>query len=135
MKFVWGVLCFLLGASIYLLFRDCHLLVFHLLNKIGLYAPLSSVRQSVSGIALPDWFLYSLPDGLWCLAYVLVMDYVASHESLKKRISLVSIVPVLGIGSEILQYFGLIQGTFDPIDLLFYFFATCLCYLSNSTSI
>lgn len=116
-----GILCFLIGASIYLLFRDSQILVFSVLDAVGLYQPLSVLRQELSGIILPEWVLFSLPDGLWTTAYILIMNHVAKDEPLIKRMLLIFVVPFIGVTSELMQAVGLMPGVFD--------FADFVCYL------
>ena len=69
---------------------------------------------------VPDFIKYSLPDGLYCAAYILIVDAIwQDSDSLIKHF-IVSLVPVITITSEVLQFFGLVKGTFDYCDLILY---------------
>src|SRR5687768_4131301 len=64
--FVIAPIC--IGALMYILLRPQHILVFSWLHAASLSELVISLRQSVCGLALPKWMLYSLPDGLWVFA-------------------------------------------------------------------
>ena len=69
---------------------------------------------------VPDVIKFCLPDGLYVSAYLLIMDAIWQKEdSLIKHI-VICLVPVFAITSEVLQYYGVVKGTFDICDLLFY---------------
>lgn len=73
---------------------------------------------------IPDWILYSLPDGLWLSSYIcLVLMFW------KNRINKVSAVwifgmPIIAISSEAGQFFKIIPGTFDWMDVIMYLLGT-----------
>lgn len=121
LRYILGIISFLLGVSIYLLWRDIHHLVFYLFDSIGLSSPILFLRNLFSFVNPPEWVLYSLPDGLWSLAYILIIDAaVGKYSELKIRLFWISIIPIIGILSEIMQLSGWLIGTFDPIDLISY---------------
>lgn len=116
MTWVLGLLAITLGGSIYLFFRSEKLLMFEWLKKMGIYDSISAMRIETSD---GGWLIYSLPDGLWLFSYILIMAALWSFE--EKRTMLYSVpLVVIAIGSELLQFFHLISGTFDVIDLLCY---------------
>ena len=121
-----ATLCFLTGASIYLLWRDDHLLVHQVIRFFGLHSYLAPLRTIVGNIYLPDWIRFCLPDGLWSVSYILFIDALV-----RSSLRLTAIIPMIGAISEILQYFDLLPGTFDILDLLFYiipYITYCFCY-------
>ena len=115
-----GILCFVIGLSIYLLFRDKVLLGFHLCEAIGIGGAVDELRASVSHISLPEFVLYSLPDGLWTVSYILIIDYVFRKQPLHIRIVWTAIIPFIGAVSELLQFVGIVPGVFDVADFLCY---------------
>ncbi|MBR5716835.1 MAG: hypothetical protein IKX59_09640 [Bacteroidales bacterium] len=78
------------------------------------------MRSHSSAISLPDIFIYALPGGLWTLGYILIIDHIFGNRSRMLRIAWASIIPILGIGSGLLQGIGLLPGTFDLWDLVCY---------------
>ncbi len=120
MKLIGGMASLLAGATIYLLFRSKRLLGFELLSRIGAEPWADRMRSYTADVTLPDMVVYSLPGGLWSLGYILIIDSVFGHQTRFTRIVWASVIPLLGIGSELLQAFGLLPGVFDPWDLVFY---------------
>lgn len=115
-----------IGAMIYVLFRTTNLLVFRWIEAIGLLQFTLQLRQLCSGVALPDWLLYSLPDGLWVFAFtrwiILIWDRAPP-------LAWLVIGAALGVGGEFGQVIGIVPGTYQHLDMVFYisgFFAACL---------
>lgn len=117
---LFSVVSVLLGGLIYLLLRPTAPKFFETLSLIVPGEWLDSLRANTLnlGLVLPDWFLYSLPNGLWAFSYTLLTTTIwAQHQSPIKYFWYTSI-PVLVFGFEFLQYFGLIRGTFSIPDLV-----------------
>jgi hypothetical protein len=66
---------------------------------------------------IPNWFVYSLPDGLWAFAYALFITNIWSGSRSRLKIFWMSTIPVLVLGFEFLQYAGIVRGTFCLQDL------------------
>jgi hypothetical protein len=109
------------GAAIYLLFRTPHLLVFSWTRAAGLAGMLASARHSLSPVAaaMPEWMLYSAPDGLWVYALTAAMLAVWRGDRSPGRYPWIAAGVVLGAGGELGQLAGFVPGTFDIADLLF----------------
>ena len=120
MKLISGVTSLLAGALIYLLFRGKNLLGFMLLRRIGLEPWADRMRSYAADIRLPDVVVFSLPGGLWALGYILVIDSIFSHQSRSTRIVWASVIPLLGVCSEVLQGVGLLPGVFSSWNLICY---------------
>ena len=120
MKLISGVTSLLAGALIYLLFRGKNLLGFMLLRRIGLEPWADRMRSYTADVRLPDVFVNSLPGGLWALGYILVIDSIFGNQSRSTRIVWASVIPLLGVCSEVLQGVGLLPGVFDLWDLVCY---------------
>ncbi len=114
----WG--CLLTGTCIYLLFRSRNHLVFALLDSVGLTTAVDAIRSLTGDIDIPEFVRFCLPDGLWTTSYILFSDYINRNERFAIRLLLVSIIPLLGVVSEVLQSFNVIPGSFDPLDLACY---------------
>ena len=120
MKLISGLASLLTGAVIYLLFRSKNLLGFELLDRIGMEPWADRIRSYTADVKLPDVVVYSLPGGIWALGYILVIDSIFGNQSRSTRIVWASVIPLLGVCSEVLQGVGLLPGVFDPWDLVCY---------------
>lgn len=129
------IVSLLFGSAIYILFRTSTLKMFSWFEIIGINVIESNLRKNSIVIAqyFPDWFLYSLPDGLWIFSYVCLMLCVWRKSISKQNIFWISIVPLVAVGSELLQFFGLVQGTFDLVDVLCYLIGFILPFLINKS--
>lgn len=126
-----------LGGVIYILFRTSSLKMFDWYYKIGLSNSINNLRDYSNPIVkdIPNWVLYSLPDGLWLFSYLSLMLFIWQNSVSFKNIFWILIIPILAIGSELGQLFGIIIGTFDFSDLLFYIFGMILPFKIFSNSI
>lgn len=106
---------FLTGVSIYLLWRDEHILIHRLMAWSGADSFIFPLRNGVKDIPLPEWVRFALPDGLWAMSYILLID-----ACVKRGYLLTAVIPALGILSELMQLAGWLPGTFDTADLLAY---------------
>jgi len=115
---LWHVMLPLfVGGFIYLVFRDTSLLLFDWLEVLGLKGLLFKARRLLKPLQkfIPDFFIYSLPDGLWVYA-------ITANMTLIWRNVFNSIWPhfglLLGIGIEILQSQSFIPGVYDNMDII-----------------
>jgi len=129
----------LLGGLVYLSFRQDTLKMFRWFDSINLSAVISELRLLTLPLSdhLPNWFLYSLPDGLWICSYLSVLLVVWDNVISKHNIHWLLLVPMIAIFSEIGQLFKIVPGTFDILDLIFYLGGTVLPILifTNSKTI
>lgn len=105
----------------------------HVTDALGLSAVINSMRESISS-QLPEFIIYNLPGALWAAAYILTTEYFLYRQSVKTRILVAGIIPVIGAVSELLQLTGLLPGTFDVADLLCYL-VPYLLYMSITLKI
>ena len=135
--FFGNILTLVLGGLIYVLFRTSSLKMFNWFEIIGLKSLTTELRKLSFQFAckIPEWILFSLPDGLWIFSYVSSMLFIWKNSVTTKNIFWISIIPILAIISETGQYFGLLSGTFDSIDLLFYLFGMTLPFIVFTNSI
>ncbi|WP_255424405.1 hypothetical protein [Apibacter sp. HY039] len=127
----------LAGTLIYVLFRTTSLRIFSWSELVGIRGLLNKSREySISYIKyVPDWILFSLPDGLWIFSYICFTLYIWKGFITVNNIVWFIIVPFIAIGSEILQLFQLLPGTFDITDLLFYLIGFILPFIIFKKSI
>ena len=119
-KVLLAVLFLTSGCCIYLFFRSKNLNIYQWSVSLGISDIVDSCRRYVQDYSIPDFVRFSLPDGLYCAAYILLMDVIWSKEKCFAKYFIMSLVPVITIASEFLQYVGLLRGTFDALDLVCY---------------
>lgn len=115
-----GVLFLACGSAIYLLFRSKSINIYQWCSALGLSSMIDSLRNSVQGWNISEFVKFSLPDGLYCAAYILIIDAIWHYENGIVKNIVISLVPFVTISSEVLQYFGIVKGTFDIYDLICY---------------
>ena len=115
-----GAMLIVIGCLIYLLFRSKTLYIYLWCKSLGLSALIDKLRFAVFDWSVPDFIKYSLPDGLYCAAYLFIMDAIWHDEKNKVKYLLMFIVPIITVTSEILQIFNIAPGTFDIMDLVCY---------------
>ena len=111
-----AILLLAVGGAIYLLYRPQTLVLFRVTDTLGLTAAIDNWRATTQA-GLPEWVIYSLPNALWTVAYILITDSLTLDEPEGYRLRTAAFIPMLGIVSEALQAAGVIPGTFDWLDL------------------
>lgn len=117
-----SALSLLLGVAIYLVYRSPQLAWGGVVRTLGFDDELHTFRLWAQAHYWPGEFVrFSLPDGCWSLSYILLVHSIIGGSSSRRTCLLcASFIPAVGVGSELLQAFGLLQGVFDPLDLLCY---------------
>ena len=129
LKQLLSMVLLVIGGLIYLLFRPYTLLMFHVTAFLGLTPSIHEMRTWVADWQLGDFIIYSLPNGLWSMAYILFSDSILFWKPVSVRLFVGGIIPLMGIGSEMLQDWGIIPGTFDVMDIICYGFLYILYML------
>lgn len=107
-----------LGGMTYILYRETTIYMFEWSKMIGIYQFILDMRLYFNNfISPPDWFIYSLPNGLWVYSFIYSISLIWMHEKNIIRYFWITLVLILAIGSEIGQGIGFIPGTFDYMDL------------------
>lgn len=119
-EIISGVVFLVCGCCIYLFFRSKTLNLYQWCMYMGIAEYVDNIRVLVQSWNIPVFIKYSLPDGLYCAAYILIMDAIWSNERGFVKCLMMALVPFITICSELLQYFELIKGTFDFNDLICY---------------
>ena len=132
--FLHVIVPLLTGSLIYIVWRSDRLLVFHWVSAVGLTAPIEYIRESAPDVfhALPDWCLFSLPDGLWAYSFVATMTLIWGRISNATSGMWICIAPLLGCGSEVLQSCHSLPGTYESTDLVAYSAGSVLAYCFTS---
>lgn len=115
------ILC--IGGFIYMGLRDKSLLMFEWFNHLGLSQHVEFIRGLFNSEGVYGWVKYSLPDGLWLFSYMILVDAIWNSSKSISAYIFIYYLPFLALMSEILQYFGLVPGVFDWIDIASYLFA------------
>lgn len=125
-KLFGHLLALLLGGLIYISFRTKSLAMFQWFESISLDTAITSIRSITMPLEpnLPDWFLFSFPDGLWIFSYISLMLWLWKNDRNPTTIFWIFLLPSIAIVSEVGQLFQLLPGTFDLVDILFYALGT-----------
>ena len=118
MKVILSIILVSIGGCIYLLQRTTGLLMFRIIDFLGLTDVVASWRSSV--MQWPEFIVFSLPGGLWSASYVLLADVVFARQSKVLRLAWGALIPMIGVVSELLQAMSLCPGTADWQDVLCY---------------
>tara|TARA_B100001778_G_C18450753_1_gene566611 strand:- start:363 stop:881 length:519 start_codon:yes stop_codon:yes gene_type:complete len=118
-----------LAAVLYVLLRPVDTVIFKIVAFFGGDDFINLIRESVNVSTFPEWFVYSLPGGLWLLAFQNTITWIKRFKG-RWLIHLVLLASFSGIGLELLQALHLTDGVFDWVDVLLYCLATLLS-LSN----
>jgi hypothetical protein len=124
----------LVGSAIYILFRPTSLLMFNWADALGLMIPIHALRMHCLSVTnfLPSWFIYSFPFALWVVAYLFFVKAIWWQSASPWRYLWFWCVPLVSVTAEICQYHGLIQGTFDPVDILIIILCTAFSLSMDS---
>ena len=107
------------GGTIYVLLRSRQTLLNVLIDATGA-SGVEEARERASGLTIPEWFVYSLPGGLWSAAYILLIHALTMGERPGRRLLWAGLIPALGIVSELMQQEKLLPGVADRWDVFFY---------------
>ncbi|WP_449388910.1 hypothetical protein [Chryseobacterium lineare] len=119
-----------LGGLIYLIFRTERLIMFRWVEYLKLSDVITNLQKISTLYILPDWFKYSLPDGLWIYSYTAILLEIWKQTVTKQNVFWILSIPSTAVLSEFFQLLKILPGTFDLIDLIFYFVGILipLCY-------
>lgn len=114
------------GCLIYVLFRSDSLkrhVWFDKLYCLGILKDIRAVAMEFVDV-VPNWMLYSLPDGLWLSSCISLILIIWKNKMTKGSLFLIFSMPVIAFLSEAGQFFKIIPGTFDWMDLAMYLLGT-----------
>ena len=122
-QFFFGfLLTLLLGGFIYISFRSDTLIMFNWFNELKLNTLIIGLREYTIPFKnyLPQWVIFSLPDGLWIFSSTSIMLLLWNNKLNIKTIIWILLIPLYAFSIEILQLCQLYPGTFDIIDIILY---------------
>ncbi len=123
MVYLLAFTALIIGGSIYLLWRPTTIRIFHLIDMAGLGFLVEKIRAYSEGMQyiVPQWVLFSLPNGLWAFSYTLLITYVWVSQKTVLKYFWYATIPIICFGYETLQFMKVISGTFCHQDLFFCF--------------
>ena len=132
------ILSFTVAVIIYLLFRSRKLFYYQIIELMNLDSSVRHIRKIVWVYRkhIPNWVIYSLPDGLWLFS--MGVSILHNRFFYKKAQNIFNIIFIIMVGIEIFQGIfgghGTFIGTFDGDDIICYTIgyiaASILGYLS-----
>ena len=125
-KVILSIILVSIGGCIYLMQRTTGLLMFRIIDFLGLTDVVATLRAYA--MQWPEFVVFSLPGGLWSASYVLLADAVFAGQSNLIRLSWGSLIPMVGVVSELLQALGFCPGTADWQDAVCYG-VPCMVYV------
>lgn len=129
-QFTVGTLALLLGGIIYIIFRNSKLIIFSWLDNLNLNSILI-LREQFKNTEdqIPDWIIFSLPDGLWIFSFITITLALWNNQITKRNVVWIFTLPLFILVHELLQLTGLGNGTFDYLDLIFYIAGTIIPFI------
>ena len=119
LKIFAGFIFLILGSYLYLKFRSETLLMFTWTENLGLNFIVSSIRESsILNSPKLEYFIYSTPFGMWVVSFCCFIGAIWHKDISIEAIIWRLFAPAIAISSELLQFVGVIPGTFDTNDLL-----------------
>jgi hypothetical protein len=114
------IITLLLGGIIYIFFRESEPVFFRWFLNSETINWIKVVRQTSLPlrIYLPYWIIFSLPDGLWAFAYSMLITNIWIDSKSRARYFWMANILIFILGFEILQYLGILNGTFCIQDLI-----------------
>lgn len=121
-----AIVLLIFGGFIYVVFRSEDLLMFNWFRSLGLNSVVIKLRDSYGLMNIHDWVKYNIPAGLWLFSYMLIIDSIWENGYNSTYKFFITILPVFAIISEVMQFFQILPGTFDIMDMIIYVFAIFL---------
>lgn len=120
----------LIGGMIYVCWRVDHLFMFSWFDTLGLTPVVESIRGWAAPARpwVPDWILYSVPDGTWVYACVAFFGRLWREGPRWAQVLWIGIGPALAIGGELGQIPGWVPGTWDWADTACYVVAAGVAF-------
>ncbi len=117
---ILSALAISLGGLIYILLRPSEHVLFSWISAAGLDNWLSYARNNPlsPSLLLPEWIVFSLPNGLWAFAYALLITSIWSGSRTWLKYFWMASIPILVLGYEVMQYAGVIPGIFCIQDIV-----------------
>lgn len=129
--YFYGALgCLAIGSVVYIVWRPDSLVMFRWFESMRLGRLIYSIRDIIrmpSG-SFAKTFIFSAPFAFWVLSYLLCVKGIWYASSSPIRHFWFWLIPIVAIGAELLQYYSIVPGTFDIIDVCAITFAVSLVF-------
>jgi hypothetical protein len=130
LKIIYNVIIpLIIGVLLYVSFRSTSIKMFGWFYNFGFRELTNLIRVFFNPFkkCLPSWIYYSLPDALWVYSFTSIYLILWNN-----RINYWLIIPFFfGCLFEIAQSLKIVDGTYDPIDLIFSLIAFILSIFIN----
>ena len=115
------VLPLLFGGFIYFGLRSEEIIAHSWVEWLGMSSSSVGMQSTalLSGITTPDWVLFNLADGLWVYSITALNLVLWRKEESAESWLWISAGLCCGLVCEVAQAYSLMQGTYDPLDVLF----------------
>jgi hypothetical protein len=111
----------LIGGLIYILTRPDRLLMFDWFNQIGIGENIAKLRHETDFKQfLNNWIIYNSPAWIWTFSLTVLLGVIWNYKMNRESIIVLLIPLLLGVLSEISQKIGVINGTYDFVDMILY---------------
>jgi hypothetical protein len=128
---ILSVLALVMGGAIYILFRSDHLIMFSWFDGIGIMPYIYTLRERLSDLLLPEFLIYSLPNALWIYSLVTIIASIWIRNHYFLTVWLI-ICLFISVGQEIAQYYHILKGTYDKIDIFLLIFFYILAAIQSA---
>ena len=112
-----SIIILLVACYVYVSHRGGDMVLYSLLGIDGNSSLFIALRQNATD--LPAWVIYNIPDGLWLLSYLLIIEAIWGNEKQRKIWFIIPVI-LFAFLLEVLQYIGFFPGTGDVLDMLCY---------------
>ena len=119
----------ILGLFIYIVYRSNDTIIFHWFSFFGIEFIINSIRNSDIFLNPPFWLKYNFPDGLWVYSLINMFLFIWIDDINKYNFYYPYLFVLIACICEALQFYSIIPGTYDFIDVLSYLFFGFLPFL------
>jgi len=117
---LFGFLPILVGGFIYVISRTETILFFNWTKAVRIENGIKAIREFFKNYKLSEWIKFNLPDLLWVFGFTSVMIIIWRSYKSKTKIFYIALPFLIGISSELIQFYNPKYGTFDFYDIVCY---------------
>ena len=130
-RYILIAMAMLLGLYLYFMYRSQDTIVNALFAKLGAREFPFLMNIWHKHYAIPQWCMYSLPEGLWVFSATL-LSIRLEFPIREKRIHLKYLPFLFAMLVELVQVLGITNGQFDWLDIFVSFIFTVLALIIPS---
>jgi hypothetical protein len=117
------------GSLVYIYLRCSNVFFVEIIKNMFIFSQNNYTKHACEKPILADWIINNLPDGLWVYSLTSLMIIIWKSYTWKSLIWICSGL-LIAIILEIFQGIGMLSGTYDPIDIVFYIIAFGLAHFN-----